>query len=159
MHIFTDKTGEKWNLDLNIGTAKRLSADCGVNLLDALKVKENSSAASEIERIAEDPELLVNVLYSLCQDQVKEKNLSDFDFGCRFDGAAIENASDALMEEIINFSPPMRKKALTKIYQMSRNLMGEMEGKVDKILESEDFQKEVKALFSESFINTQESSE
>ena len=141
MQTFTDKNGECWSVELNVGTARKVLADTGVDLINVLDFDEKKQEKNVLEKLADDPQLLVDVLFSLCSVQVKERNLDDFAFATLFSGETVLQATECLMEEIINFSPPVRQKVLRKIHQTGKDLMGKMEEEVDKALASPEFTK------------------
>lgn len=103
MH-FTDKDGRNWSLALNVGILRRVRNNLGVDLLDV--AKGNTETWFEVKT---DPELLCNILYSICEKQCEKYNLTDLDFSEIFDGEAIENAVIALQEAILSFSPASRR--------------------------------------------------
>ena len=157
MKKFTDKNKNDWILNLTVGTAKRVKADCGIDLINIIDIKTGAEK-SILEELATNPILLVDVLFSLCRKQAEEKGIDDFAFADIFDGETIQNASEALVEEIINFSPPVTKKILMKIYEKNKQVMGENEKELEAILESPEFDKDLEA-FMKSSTDMQESSE
>lgn len=159
MQTFKDKNGELWHIELNVGSAKRVKAECNVNLIDVIVVNENDVETTVFEQLSNDIELLVDVLFTLCRNEASGRGMNAEDFASCFDGETVEKSCDALISEIINFSPPIRRKTLTKIWKMSTDLMGEMEQKVDTILESPEFESEIKSQFSKSFTDMPGSAE
>ena len=73
-----------------------------------------------------------------------------------FDGETVVRATDALMEEIISFSPPVRQKVLNKIYQTSKSLTGKMEMEVEKVLNDPEFEKHLEEELQNLSIGSQE---
>lgn len=160
MRSFKDKNQKVWNIELNVGTARRVKGECDIDLVNFISLAPNGkSQTSTLERLATDPFLLVNVLFSLCREQVKECNVDDFGFASLFDAKTIERASEALMEEIINFSQSAKKKALTRIYQTTRNFAERMDRKLDEVLNSPEFDAEIENQLGKLFSSTPESSE
>lgn len=159
MHCFTDKNKDKWEIEITVGTAKRVKADCGVDLINITDfAKQTGDEETPLETLMNDPMLVVEVLYSLCRNQAASKGITGEAFGELFDYETIQSAVSALVEEIINFTPPVKRKVLIKMYEQGQRVMGEAEREAEKILESPEFEKEVEA-FMKSSINTQESSE
>lgn len=158
MHSFQDKNGKKWNIELNVGTAKRVKSECGIDLVNVITMSRDGKAqASALERLAEDPILLVDVLFSLCKEQAKEFEIDDFAFAELFNADAVEQASNALMEEIINFSQPAKRKALTRIYRTAKDFAARMDKQLEQILESPELDAEIESALTKSFGNTPES--
>lgn len=152
MNCFNDKTGRKWNLELTVGSAKYVKASCGVDLINIISFDEkNQTEHSTLEMLVNDPCLLVSVLFCLCEKQAKESDIDGDAYAELFSGETIEKAIDALVEEIINFSPPMRRKVLLKMYQTSQNLMGEMFDDLEKRLETPEFQASLEEVLRSSF--------
>ena len=90
MHSFQDKNGKKWNIELNVGTAKRVKSECEIDLVNVITMSRDGKAqASALERLAEDPILLVDVLFSLCKEQAKESGIDDFAFAAGADIAKL----------------------------------------------------------------------
>lgn len=112
MKTFKDNAGRSWTLAINVDAIKRVRSLVDVNLLDALEGKL-------IERLANDPVLLCDVLFALVKPDADTQQVSDSDFGKALGGDAIENATTALMEELVDFFPQGRRrvlgKALTKL--------------------------------------------
>jgi hypothetical protein len=159
MRCFTDKNKDKWEIEITVGTAKRVKADCGVDLINITDfAKQTGDEETPLETLMNDPALVVDVLFSLCYKQVAERGINGDAFGELFDYETIQGAVSALVEEIINFTPPVRRKVLMKMYEQGQRVMGEAELEAEKILENPEFEKEVEA-FMKSSINTQESSE
>lgn len=112
MKTFTDKTGRSWSLVIDVDTIKRVRGLIDVNLIDVVEVKL-------FERIASDPVLLCDVVYAVCKPDADAANISDEEFGRAMAGDAIDSATTALLEELVNFFPIARRgvlaKALTKV--------------------------------------------
>ena len=57
-------------------------------------------------------EALVNVMYVLCEEQCKERDMSDKDFGKMLATSAWSQAYTMFMEELVNFIPDPEAQAL-----------------------------------------------
>jgi len=159
MRSFEDKNKKKWNIELTVGTAHRVLGECDVDLINIVTLApDGKPQTSTLERIASDPILLVNVLFSLCKEQAKEAGVDDFGFASLFDAGAIESASEALMEEIINFSQPAKRKALTRIYRTTRDFAEKMEKQLDEVLNSPELDAEIENQLTKLYTSTPESS-
>ena len=73
-----------------------------------------------LEQLANDPVLLVDVLYAVCKSEADSKNVSDEDFGRAMAGDAIEHATAALLDEIIDFFPEAKRQVFSKILSATR---------------------------------------
>ena len=98
MKTFTDKKKRKWEIEVTVGTVKRVRDLIDVDLVKVLE-------GDLIERLRLDPELLVNVIYALCKPQADERKISDEDFGQAMNGLSIDGALAALFVELADFFP------------------------------------------------------
>lgn len=120
MKTFTDNTGRTWTLVVNVATIKRVRALCGVDLNSIVEVEDGKPSAKLLERLSGDPVLLVDVLYAVCRPECEQKGVSDEDFGAAMAGDAVEQATDALLDEIVDFFPAAKRKAFQRILSASR---------------------------------------
>jgi hypothetical protein len=104
MKTFTDNAGRTWTLAINVDVLKRVRGLVDVNLLDILDGKL-------IERLYRDPVLLCDVVYAVCKPEADARSVSDEDFGRAMAGDAIEQATKALLEDLVLFSPSPRDRA------------------------------------------------
>ena len=105
MKSFTDSLGRAWTLVVNMATIKRVRALCGVELNTIVEVEDGRPSAKLLERFSSDPVLLVDVLYAVCKPECDQRNVSDEDFGAAMAGDAVEQATDALLDEVIDLFP------------------------------------------------------
>ena len=120
MKTFTDNTGRTWTLLVNVATIKRVRALCGVDLNSIIEVEDGKPTTKLLERLSTDPVLLVDVIYAVCRPECEQKGVSDEDFGAAMAGDAIEQATSALMDEVIDFFPEAKRLAFRKILSASR---------------------------------------
>lgn len=102
MRTFEDNAGREWQLSLNVATARRIRDALSFDLLEV---------ADSVKRLSTDPILLCDVIYVLCREQADERGVSDEDFGRSMAGDAIAAATDALLEEYVDFCPSPRDRA------------------------------------------------
>ena len=120
MKSFTDSLGRAWTLVVNVATIKRVRALCGVDLNSVIEVEDGKPSAKLLERLSGDPVLLVDVLYAVCKPECDRLGVSDEDFGSAMAGDAIEQATSALLDEVIDFFPEAKRLAFRKILSASR---------------------------------------
>ena len=120
MKSFTDNTGRTWTLVVNVATIKRVRALCGVDLNSIVEVEDGKPSAKLLERLSNDPVLLVDVLYAVCRPECEQKGVSDEDFGAAMAGDAVEQATGALLDESVDFFPAAKRKAFQRILSASR---------------------------------------
>ena len=105
MKTFKDNAGRTWTVDVNIATVKRVKSLLKVDLTDAVEGKL-------LDRFILDPILLCDVIYAICKPEADKANITDEQFGYAMSGDAIEHATEALLEELINFFPELNRPAL-----------------------------------------------
>lgn len=144
MHIFTDNQRRSWNLSLNVWEMKRIRAALGVDLVNAVAVgRDGNVQADLVDRIANDPCLLVDILWVLCEEQAKEEGVSDVDFGSSLAGDAIEEATRAFLDELVDFFPGARRLFLRKAVDLARKYAAESDAALKAALESPEFEAKV----------------
>jgi len=125
MHSFKDTNGTEWAVAVNVATVKRVRQAIKIDLLDP-KISAT---------LAGDPIALVDTLFVLCEDQAKERGVSDEQFGAAMAGDTIAHAVDALLEEIVDFSRPRErargKKALKKMREWNDRVQTMLDRKQD----------------------------
>jgi hypothetical protein len=159
MKIFKDKHKKDWTIELTVGSARRVKAETEIDLINAISLGNDGASISEIEKLINDPFKLVDVLFALCRDQAEKDSVSGEQFAELFDADAIEAAANALVEELINFSPAAKRKALMKLYQTAQRIAAKNEAELEKILESDDLEPQIEEALKKSFIDSPESSE
>lgn len=157
MKTFNDKNKKAWRIELTVGSARRVKADTGIDLVNIVAIGNQGKASSEaLEKLIDDPFALVDVLYSLCAPQAEKENVGPEAFAELFDAPAIEAATTALVEEIINFFPPTKKKAVEKIYKIAQEVAAKNEAKLTELLNSPELEKEIENKLSSLSINAPE---
>ena len=149
MHTFIDNAGRTWTLAVNVGAIKRVRALCGIDLANIISIEPGKNPdVTVLMQLSNDPVLLVNTIYAICKLEADTKNISDEDFGQAMAGDAIENATTALLDEVVDFFPSAKRAIFQKILSASRrfanktkealnNLLAdpELDAKIDQALE------------------------
>ena len=144
MKSFTDNLGRTWTLVVNVAAIKRVRALCGVDLNAIVEIDKNNNPTAELlERLSTDPVLLVDVLYAVCKPECDQKGVSDEDFGAAMAGDAIEQATAALLDEVVDFFPTAKRAALQKILAATRRIEALAKKKLEDILESAEFEEKL----------------
>ena len=107
MKTFADNAGRTWTVAINVECIKRVKTLLSVNLLDAIEGKL-------IEQLVSDPVLLCDVIYAVCKPEADTKEVSDEEFGRAMAGDAIDHATTALLEELVDFFPSGKRQVLAK---------------------------------------------
>jgi hypothetical protein len=115
MKTFNDNAGRTWTVTVNVDALKRVKSLLSVNLMEAVEGKL-------LERLVSDPVLLCDVIYAVCKGEADAKGVSDADFGRAMAGDAIDLATTALLEELVDFFPLARRQLLRKALEKLRKL-------------------------------------
>ena len=143
MKSFTDNLGRAWTLVVNVATIKRVRALCSVDLNSIIEVEDGKPTTKLLERLSTDPVLLVDVLYAVCKPECDSKNVTDEDFGAAMAGDAIENATSALLDEVIDFFPAAKRLAFRKILSASRRFEQAARTRMQTMLEDGKFEEKL----------------
>ena len=135
MHTFTDNTGSVWTLSVNVSAIKRVRALCGVDLTSITDISGGDVTESLLHKLSVDPVLLVDVLYALCKSEADARKISDEQFGSAVFGDVIVSATDALLEEMVDFFPGSKRKILQQILALSRRFEKEIEQEIQNVLQ------------------------
>ena len=119
MRTFKDNAGRTWTLALDVWTVKQVRDLLAMDLLD---LGESPGKPSLLVRLISDPVLLVDVIYAVCRDQAAGAGISDEQFGRAMAGDAIEQATTAVLEELVDFFPSRRRIVLRKAMDKLRSL-------------------------------------
>ncbi len=141
MKSFTDNAGRVWTLAVNVAAIKRVRAICDVDLNSIVEMDAgNKPSAKLLERLSTDPVLLVDVLYAVCKPEADAKNIGDEDFGRAMAGDAIDHATAALLDEIIDFFPEAKREAFKKILSATRRFESLARKKMETLLADGNFE-------------------
>ncbi|HEY9868636.1 MAG TPA: hypothetical protein V6D08_05680 [Candidatus Obscuribacterales bacterium] len=142
MHTFTDNAGRVWTIAINVATIKRVQGALQINLCKL--VDDHFKGLGEL---LGDLVRFIDVLYCLCREEAEARNVSDEDFGRALAGDAITLATDAFLEELIDFFPEARaRSSLRKIVAESRKVRDRLMGQAEKVLETFDADREANRL-------------
>ena len=145
MKTFTDNKGRTWEVALNIRQMKRVRDVLGVDLVNVISATKDGGVSTDtLERVANDPILLVDILWVLCENQAKEAGISDEDFGYSLAGESVEEATRAFLDELVDFFPGARRLYLRKAVDIARKYERESAEVLQKVLESPEFEERLK---------------
>jgi hypothetical protein len=130
MQTFKDNAGRTWTVDINVATLKRVRGLTGEDLMQVIE-------GTLIEKLIRDPVLLCDVVYAICKPEADSRSVSDDEFGKAMAGDAIEAATTAVLEELVDFCPSPRDRAnLGRVLQATRKVMDRARDLVEKKLDS-----------------------
>lgn len=138
MKTFVDNAGRTWTVAINVDAIKRVRDLAGVNLLEVIEGKL-------LERLIGDPILLCDVIYSICKPEAEAKTITDTDFGRAMGGDAIDGATTALLEELVDFFPLARRRVLSKALEKLRKFETAALNAVEVRLESPELEQRLAA--------------
>lgn len=104
---FTDLVGREWTIRLDAPLVKRVKEICGIMLTDL--------RSDPFLKLSSDPILLVDVLWLLCEDQAKQRAITDQEFGKSISDEQIDSAASALVVAVANFCPTSRRSLLRSL--------------------------------------------
>jgi hypothetical protein len=133
---FTDARGRSWPLTINVNTVRRVKAACGVDLLSLVNLSAEGVTCDLLDRLAGDPCLLVDVLFELVRPSADDLHVSPEAFAEALDGDALEGATVALLEAVIDFFPAAKRKALKAMLDASRRFAQKQNEALDNLLQS-----------------------
>ena len=138
MKTFTDNAGRVWTVQVNVDAIKRVRDLAQVNLLEVVEGKL-------LERLISDPILLCDVIYCLCKPEADAKSISDVEFGRAMAGDAIDGATTALLEELVDFFPQAKRRVLAKALAKLQKLQTAALAAVETRLDSPELEKQMAA--------------
>ena len=144
MRTFKDRDGRTWSVALNVHQMKRIRAHLGVDLVNVIALDADRKVKVDlVDRIANDPCLLVDILWVCVEDEAKEANVTDEQFGRALAGDSIEEATKAFLDELVDFFPGAKRLFLKKAVELSRKYTGEMTDALEKALEDPELMRRI----------------
>jgi hypothetical protein len=131
---FKDNAGRTWTVGVNIATVKRVKSLLEIDLLDVVEGKL-------LDKIVLDPVMMCDVVYAICKPDADKQNITDEQFGCAMAGDAIEHATEALLQELIDFFPELKRPALRAALEKFKTLQKKSTEFALKYLENPEFDK------------------
>jgi len=113
MARFKDNAGRTWPVIINVDAVKRVKEtlkfdDRPLNLMTCVEDGEF------LARLAADPVLLCDLIFVVCKPDADAQGVTDTDFGRAMAGDAIEHATDAFLEALVEFFPAKKRRLLGK---------------------------------------------
>ena len=144
MKCFKDNHNRNWTIVVNVAAVKRVRSLLEINLLNVVKLDEkNRPNVDLLEQLASDPILLCDVIYCICKPEADAQNISDEDFGMAMGGDAIEHATTALLEELVDFFPEAKRLVLRKLMNAGEKVKHQMEKALKLELDNPQLEKEL----------------
>lgn len=135
MKSFTDTQGRVWDLAGSLGAFERVKTQCGVDLLDITSTQESL-------RQLQDVFALGRVLYQMCSSQCQQRGISPEQFAEGFNADVLNEASNALLDEVIFFcrreTRPMLQMAMEKAREADRRMMERVAKRTEELADQMD---------------------
>jgi hypothetical protein len=138
MHTFNDTQGRTWTVTINVDAIRRVRGLLEIDLLEAIEGKL-------FERLVTDPVLLCDILFALVQPEAAAKKVSDEDFGRALGGDVLDQATTALLEELVDFFPNGKRTVFRKSLDKLRALEGMALETATRRLESTELEQQLAA--------------
>ena len=133
MKTFVDNMGKTWTVTVNVGTIKRVKDLLGINLVQAI-------TGDLIEKVENDICLFVDILYVVCKQQAQANNISDEKFGELLGGDSLEKATEAFLDQLIDFFPEAKRKLYRKAWSKTKQAEVLAVQKLEKKLQAMDLE-------------------
>lgn len=108
MHAFTDTQNRTWRINLNVATLRKVHASTGLHLGNLLN-------SEEVIKLQNDDLLLGEVLWHLIKDQATDAKVDRESFESGLSGKVILAATDALLEEFLDFLSDGRRAEILRL--------------------------------------------
>lgn len=118
---FTDTAGRVWLVELHPLNMKRVRELTGTNLGAVLNDEMRG-----LRDLFADAVLFADVLCVLCRDEAEKRNVSDEDFGRALGGGVLEEAADAFLGALADFSRSQVRVPLLALAQKEKEYAARM---------------------------------
>ena len=115
MAKFTDAQGSEWVLRVNVNTVRKVR---NATDEDLTKVVESDT----LSRLAGDSVLLGDVLWCIVAEQATERKITNEQFLERLEGDALEAATTAFVEALVDFFPKPRRDLLKRLVDAGKEV-------------------------------------
>lgn len=114
MHTFEDDKGRTFCLQVNVASLKEIKQRVGIDLLVLL-----DGDNKPLTKLVSHPVKLVDALYLLSKEDCDGQGISDEDFGRGLGGEAIERATNAFLQALIDFFPRGQRTLMRELLAKS----------------------------------------
>ena len=132
MASFQDRYGQKWAVEITVGTIRRAKTMLGIDLYSLF---DDNFAG--LQKLSANPAQLADVLFVCCKTQADAEKVTDEQFGEALAGDSLEAAGEAFVDAFLDFFPNRRaKQTLRKMMVKSREVQSLAMDAAEKELES-----------------------
>lgn len=144
MKTFKDAAGRPWAIDMNVATLRRAKNLLGINLVKAM----DDDLFTLLQR---DVVLLVDILYVVAEPHGEAfKKVSDEEFALAMKGDALDDATTAFIEAMIEFFPPEKSAILTRLYEKMKQAAEKQIGIVGGMIDNGYFEEKLEARMAQA---------
>jgi len=130
MSDFVDELGNNWSLRIDINAIRKVRSKRGIDLAKVI------SSQDELNRLVDDPCMWVDVIWDLIEEQAKSKSVTEEMFAHGLLGDAIERATSALLQAIVDFFPTSRREILQRLLMKVKQMEATKLQKVSEAVDS-----------------------
>ena len=146
MAAFKDKTGHEWVIDLTFSLVEEVKKRHKIDLIDLAGI-----GRAYVEMAYSNLSLLGQLLYTLCEEQVKAEGMSPTDFGSRMNGPALIASKAAIEEAIADFSPsPELAESKRKLFRAANDVATKHLGEIQESQLREKMYESLRRSYAES---------
>ena len=127
-HKFKDADGDEWIVLVTVPDLKRVRKEVEIDLLEL--------GGKVFKRLIDDPALLVDVVSVLLTPDIEKRSLDAEGFARKLRGDALEEATRAVMESLIDFFPKGRRAAMRAALVKTDELLEKTEGHALTLIQS-----------------------
>ena len=109
---FKDTDGREWELAFNVNTLKRLKATVGVPIQDLF-------TNSEVREQFNDMLFVFDIIACVLEPQLAERDMTVEQLAETFDADTIEVSTNALLQAIVDSSPPAVRAPLQEAWTIA----------------------------------------
>lgn len=124
---FQDAQNRNWVVRVTVNTMRSVRDNLGIDLADTLDPSKDV-----VDRLTDDPILMMDVVYLCCKPQMDGMNVTVEDFSDSLTGEAIEQASQALIDAIIDFFPRSKTQIIRESLAMRDRMVKRLRKKALK---------------------------
>lgn len=136
MKTFTDTKNRTWNLEINVGTCRRVRSLLQVDLPNITQ-----GDPPLLQRLGTDVILLVDVIFCCCKPQADGQGITDQDFAEAFGGDTASLAADLFWEELSEFFRRDRRPDQAAAIEKQRTLVRSVTRAAQRKIEAIDVEK------------------
>ena len=126
---FQDAKKRKWVVRLTVSSLRATRDLLAIDLNDAL-----DPSKGVIDSLANDPLLMMDVIYLCCKKQMDERDIDADEFSDAIEGDVIAEASQALINAIIDFFPSSKTDIIRESLAIKDKMVARMKKKAMKSL-------------------------